>query len=398
MPGPLAGVRVLELPAIGPVPFLGMLLADLGAEVIRIDRVGADRMGIDRVGADRIGAEEDPLSALPIGATGPLGRGRRSIALDLRQPAGIAIALDLATESDVLIEGFRPGVAERLGIGPEPALRRNPRLVYGRMTGWGQTGPLAARAGHDITYLAISGLLHDIGPLAGPPTPPANYVCDFGGGAMSLAVGVLAALLSAASTGQGQVVDAAMVDGAGYLATMVRTLHGHQLWQDGREANIFNGGMPHYRCYRCADGRYVAVGALEPKFWTVLLTTLGLDPATVPSPYEPANHAELTERLGAIFATRSRDEWAELFEPVDACVAPVLTLGEAPEHPHNAERGSYRRLAGATVAAPTPRFQVTPAELAAEPPAVGADTDAILSGLGLTGQQIAELRAAGTVG
>jgi alpha-methylacyl-CoA racemase len=383
MSGPLAGIRVLELPAIGPVPFLGMLLADLGAEVVRIDRISV---------------AEDPLTALPIGAAGPLGRGRRSIALDLRQPAGAAIALDLIAESDVLIEGFRPGVAERLGIGPEPALRRNPRLVYGRMTGWGQTGPLAPRAGHDITYLAISGLLHDLGPQAGPPIPPANYVCDFGGGAMSLAVGLLAAVLSARSTGAGQVVDAAMVDGAAYLATMVRTLHGHQLWQDGREANIFNGGMPHYRCYRCADDRYVAVGALEPKFWNVLLTTLGLDPTTVHSPYEPAHHAELVELLAGIFGSRSRDEWSELFAPLDACVAPVLTLGEAPDHPHNVGRGSYRESAGVTVAAPTPRFAGTPAEPAGEPPAIGAHTEEILSGLGLDKDRITALRADGTVG
>jgi len=381
--GPLAGIRVLELPAIGPVPFLGMLLADLGAAVTRIDRVAA---------------EPDPLSALPIGGTGPLGRGRRSIAVDLRRPAGAAIALDLVAESDVLIEGFRPGVAERLGIGPEPALRRNPRLVYGRMTGWGQDGPLAPRAGHDITYLAIAGLLHDIGPADGPPTPPANYVCDFGGGAMSLAVGLLAAVLSARGTGHGQVVDAAMVDGAAYLATMVRTLHSHRLWADGREANIFNGGMPHYRCYRCADGRYVAVGALEPKFWAVLLQTLGLDPATVPSPYEPVHQSELTDLLAGIFAGRSRDEWAELFEPVDACVAPVLTLAEAARHPHNAARGSYLEVAGATVAAPTPRFGATPAEPAGSPPEPGAQTEEILTGLGYPAGRIAELRGAGTIG
>jgi len=383
MAGPLAGVRVLELPAIGPVPFLGMLLADLGAQVTRIDRVTRP---------------EDPLSALPIGTDGPLGRGRRSVAIDLRQPAGAEIALELAAASDLLIEGFRPGVAERLGIGPEAALRRNPALVYGRMTGWGQTGPLAPRAGHDITYLAVSGLLHDIGPQDGPPIPPANYLADFGGGAMSLAVGLLAAVVSARGTGRGQVVDAAMIDGAAYLATMVRTLHGHRLWQDGREANIFNGGMPHYRCYRCADGRYVAVGALEPKFWAELLTTLGLDPEALPSPYDPAARAELTELLAGIFASRPRDDWARLFEPTDACVAPVLTLGEAPEHPHNAARASYISSAGAVVAGPTPRFEATPAEPAGAPPAIRADTDPVLAELGYPNDRIAELRAAGVVG
>ena len=383
MTGPLAGLRVLELPALGPVPFLGMLLADLGARVIRIDRVPGT---------------EEPFGELPVGAGGPLGRGRQSIGVDLGRPAGAAVVLDLVAECDVLIEGFRPGVAERLGIGPEPALARNPRLVYGRMTGWGQDGPLAGRAGHDITYLAVSGLLHDLGPAGGPPTPPANYLCDFGGGAMSLAVGVLAAVLSARESGRGQVVDAAMLDGAGYLATMVRALYGHQLWTDGREANILNGGAPNYRCYRCADGRYVAVGALEPKFWDVLLTALGLEPAAVGSPYDPAQHAAVTAQLAAVFATRSRDEWAALLEPLDACVAPVLTLGEAPEHPHNRARDSYLPVAGVTVAAPTPRFRGTPSQVAGAPPAVGEHTDRLLRAAGYDAGRIAALRSEGTVG
>lgn len=381
MAGPLTGLRVLELPAIGPVPFLGMLLADLGAELIRIDRVGGD-----------------PVAGLPVGASGPLGRGRRSIALDLRRPEGAAIALDLAAGCDALIEGFRPGVAERLGIGPAVALQRNPKLVYGRMTGWGQDGPLAARAGHDIGYLAVAGLLHGIGPAAGPPTPPANYLGDFGGGAMSLAVGLLAAVLSARLTGRGQVVDAAMVDGAAYLATMVRSLHGHGLWRDQREANLFDGGVPQYRCYACADGRFVAVGALEPKFWDVLLRTLGLDPASTPSPDDPSRHAELAGTLEAIFATRTRDEWAAIFEPLDACVAPVLTLAEAPDHPHNAARASYLSAAGVTVAAPTPRFSDTPAELAADPRPAGSDTTELLAELGYRPDRVAELRTLGIVG
>jgi len=384
MPGPLAGVRVIELPALGPVPFVGMLLADLGAEVIRVDRLDA---------------ATDPLSRLPVGPAGPLGRGRRSIAVDLKQAEGVAVVLDLAAGCDALIEGFRPGVAERLGVGPEPAQARNPRLVYGRMTGWGQSGALAPRAGHDITYLAVSGLLHGIGPADGPPTPPANYLGDFGGGAMVLATGLLAALLSARTTGHGQVVDAAMVDGAAYLATMVRALHSSGDWRDERASNIFDGGQPHYRCYRCSDGRFVAVGALEPKFWMTLLNALGLDPASTPSPYDPANHAELTDKLSAIFLTRTRDEWAERFEPLDACVAPVLTLAEAPQYRHNAERGSYVSSAGATVAAPVPRFDgAEPLPASPQPPALGADTDTLLAELGYPPGRIAGLRADQVVG
>ena len=279
------------------------------------------------------------------------------------------MVLDLVAGMDVLVEGFRPGVAERLGIGPVQALERNPRLVYGRMTGWGQDGPLAATAGHDITYLALTGLLHGVGTAAGPPVPPANYVGDFGGGAMSLVVGLLAAVLSARSTGAGQVVCASMADGAAYLATMVRTLHGHGLWSDQREANIFDGGFPNYRCYACSDGRYVAVGALEPKFWNTLLGMLGVDPAGVPSPMDPARADELVALLAGIFAGRPRDEWAELFAGTDACVAPVLTLAEAPEHPHNRARQAYAEVAGVPVAAPVPRFSGTPAAVAEPPPA-----------------------------
>ncbi|HEV2886207.1 MAG TPA: CaiB/BaiF CoA-transferase family protein [Jatrophihabitans sp.] len=382
MAGPLSGMRVLELPAIGPVPFLGMLLADLGAEVTRIDR--------PRPGTD-------VLSTI-LGPAGPLGRGRRSVVLDLRRPGAAEVALDLVAGVDVLIEGFRPGVAERLGIGPVQALERNRRLVYGRMTGWGQDGPLAATAGHDITYLAVSGLLHGIGPAAGPPLPPANYVGDFGGGAMSLAVGLLAAVLSARSTGAGQVVDASMVDGAAYLATMVRTLHGHGQWRDEREANIFNGGAPNYRCYRCSDGGYVAVGALEPKFWEALLAGLGLDPASTPSPMDPARTAELAGLLASTFAGRPRDEWAELFAGTDACVAPVLTLAEAPGYANNQARRSYVEVAGVPVAGPVPRFSGTPATVAAAPPALGADTDRVLTELGYSADRLAELRAAGVLG
>jgi alpha-methylacyl-CoA racemase len=380
MPGPLHGVRVLELPAIGPVPFLGMLLADLGADVVRIDKLVPDAM--------------DALSA------GAPGRGRRSIGLDLRRPGGAEVLLRLAERSDVLIEGFRPGVAERLGVGPDAVLARNPKLVYGRMTGWGQDGPLASTAGHDITYLAISGMLHGIGPADGPPIPPVNYLADYGGGAMSLAVGVLAGLTHARATGEGQVVDAAMTEGAAYLGTITRSLFAVGGWQDVRGANLLDGGSPNYRCYACADGRYVAVGALEPKFWQVVVQTLGLnadtDAETTPSPYDSRDWPALTKLLTDAFATKTRDEWAEIFAPLDGCVAPVLTLAEAPSHPHNVARSSYVDVAGATVAAPTPRFSAT-ATTAGTASERGADTEALLGELGYGADATAQLRESGAI-
>jgi alpha-methylacyl-CoA racemase len=371
--GPLDGVRIVELPAIGPVPFLGMLLADFGADMVRVERLAPD-----------------PLS-VPA-----LGRGRRSIALDLRRPGAAEVVLRLAERSDALIEGFRPGVAERLGVGAPAALARNRALVYGRMTGWGQDGPLAASAGHDITYLAVSGLLHGIGPADGPPTPPVNYIADFGGGAMSLAVGLLAALLHARATGEGQVIDAAMAEGAAYLGTMTRGLFASGGWSDSRGANILDGGAPNYRCYACSDGRYVAVGALEPKFWQVLVEKLGLDAATTASPYDSRDWPALTKLLADVFATRTRDEWAAVFAASDACVAPVLTLAEAPAHPHNAARGSYIDVGGVTLAAPAPRFSATPST-AADPPEPGADTAALLAELGYDDDAVAVLRTAGAI-
>lgn len=378
MAGPLDGVRVLELPALGPVPFLGMLLADLGADVLRIDRLPG---------------QGGMFGGIP---AGPLGRGRRSIALDLRKAAGAEVALQLAATCDALIEGFRPGVAERLGIGPDAVLARNPRLVYGRMTGWGQDGPLAPRAGHDITYLAISGLLHGIGPADGPPVPPINYVADFGGGAMFLATGLLAALLHARATGEGQVVDAAMTEGAAYLGSMTRTFFALGGWKDARGANLLDGGAPNYRCYECEDGRYVAVGALEPQFWAEVLTGLELDPETTPSPYEPAQWERCTSVIAARFATRTRDEWAAVFEGTDACVAPVLTLDEAPTHPHNAARRAYTTAGEATLAAPAPRFSATPGATTALTEMDGA-TAALLAELGYDDAGVERLRADGAI-
>jgi len=378
VPGPLTGVRVLELPAIGPVPLLGMLLADLGAEVIRVDRL-SPTAGL----ADAIAASQ-------------LGRGRRSIRLDLRTPEGAEVALRIAETCDLLIEGFRPGVAERLGVGPETVLARNPRLVYGRMTGWGQDGPLAPTAGHDITYLALTGLLHGIGPAAGPPYPPANYVADFGGGSMFLATGLLAGLLHARATGEGQVIDAAMTEGASYLGSMTRTFLARGGWQDRREANMLDGGSPNYRCYETADGKWLAVGPLEPQFWAELVRALGLDEATTPSPYDPAQWDDCRAVLAAAFRSRTRDEWAEQFAARDACVAPVLTLEEAVHHPHNVARGSFVDVAGAPMPAPAPKFSKTPGAVGAIPE-LGADTAAILAELGCDDAELARLRAAGAI-
>lgn len=366
---------MIELPAIGPVPFAGMLLADLGAEVVRVDKLAAT----------------GPFDGL---AAGPLGRGRRSIALDVRRPGGVEVVLRLCESADALMEGFRAGVAERLGIGPSDALGRNPRLVYGRMTGWGQHGPLAQTAGHDITYLAVTGLLHGIGPAEGPPCPPVNYLADFGGGAMFLVTGLLSGLLHARRTGVGQVVDVAMTEGAAYLGSMTRTLFSTGGWTDQRASNLLDGGAPNYRCYECGDGKWVAVGALEPQFWAALVSTLGL--VNPPSPYEPAQWPGCAAALSAAFKQKTRDEWAAIFSPLDACVAPVLTLAEAPTHPHNVARRSYTKVADATVADAAPKFSATPGTTGPLT-APGADTEAILQELGYGQSQRDALRDSGTI-
>ena len=380
MTGPLAGVRIIELPALGPVPFAGMLLADLGAEVIRIDKPAGAKRGVG-----------DAMAA------GPIGRGRRSIALDLRTPHAAEVVLRLAESADAFIEGSRPGVAERLGVGPAPLLARNPGLVYGRMTGWGQHGPLSATAGHDITYLALTGLLHGIGAADAPPVPPINYVADFGGGAMFLLTGLLAALLHARTTGVGQVIDAAMTDGAAYLGTMTRVLAADGSWADERGSNTLDGGAPNYRCYECADGRYLAVGALEPQFWAALVSGLGADVDDAPSPYNRSEWAACQAWLAGRLKSRSRDDWAEIFSGSDACVAPVLTLAEAPRHPHNVARGTYSPLGSAVLPVPAPRFSVTVAQLAPMT-TINAATDDLLRELGFDTEDIETLRAEKALG
>jgi alpha-methylacyl-CoA racemase len=348
--GPLAGLKVVELAGIGPGPHAAMILADLGASVVRVDRPSGG-LQLSEPGAD------------------PTLRGRRRVAADLKDPAGRETVLRLVERADVLLEGYRPGVTERLGVGPADCHARNPRLVYARMTGWGQDGPLATRAGHDINYISLTGALHAIGRAGERPVPPLNLVGDFGGGSMLLVVGVLAALWEAERSGQGQVVDAAMVDGASLLVQMVWGLLGQGRWTDGREENILDGHAPFYDTYTCADGRHVAVGALEPQFYAALLAGLGLDGEELPDQNDPSGWPKLRARFTEVFASRSRDEWAEVFAGTDACVTPVLAFGEVPAHPHLAARGTIIERDGVPQAAPAPRFSRTPATVPDAPSA-----------------------------
>jgi alpha-methylacyl-CoA racemase len=340
--GPLAGVKVVELAGIGPVPLAGMLLADLGAEVVRVDRPD---------GAAIILPPHDITS-----------RGKRSVIVDLKHERGPSVVLDLASRADVLLEGLRPGVTERIGIGPDDCWARNPALVYGRMTGWGQDGPLAAASGHDIGYIAITGALHAIGRAGGPPQFPVNYLGDFGGGSMFLVVGVMAALLEARASGRGQVVDAAIVDGTAALQAMTYSMLASGLWRDERGVNFLDSGAPYYDVYETSDGRHMAVGAIEPKFYAEFLRLLfgGVPPGDLPQQGDVTGWATLRSVLKERFAQRTQAEWAALFEGTDACVAPVVSLREAPSHPHLAARSTYVEIDGITQPAPAPRFSRTP--------------------------------------
>ncbi|WP_245617697.1 CaiB/BaiF CoA transferase family protein [Nitriliruptor alkaliphilus] len=379
MSGPLSGVRVVEMSALGPAPYGVMLLADLGADVVRIDRASGGQV--------QVGFE-----ATMVG----LSRNRRSIAVDLKTEAGTDVVLRLIDEADVVVEGWRPGVAERLGLGPDDLLARNPRLVYARATGWGQDGPLAPTAGHDIGYAALAGTLHTVGRAGEPPPPPVNYLADFGGGGTFLAIGVLAALVERDRSGEGQVVDTAMVDGAASQTAFVHGLLAMGGWTDEREANLLDGAAPFYDTYTCADGRFLAVGAIEPQFFAALCEGLGVDPADFPQ-QDRASWPDQKGRIAAIIATRTRDEWAEVFDGTDACVAPVLSLTEAPEHPHNVAREAFVEVAGSPQPAPAPRFSRTPGAVRVPAPRHGADTDAVLTELGLDAEAIAELRSTGAV-
>jgi alpha-methylacyl-CoA racemase len=377
--GPLDGVRVIEVASLAPAPFGCMILADLGADVLRVER------------AERAGPQAQPPKD-------PLQRSRRSVGINLKDPAGVDLLLRLAGEADVLVEGFRPGVAERLGFGPAECEQRNPRLIYGRMTGWGQDGPLAPTAGHDIDYIAISGALAPIGRAGERPVPPVNLLGDFGGGGMLLALGVLAALVERAQSGRGQVIDVAMVDGSALLTTFIHGLRAGGTWQDERGVNLLDGGAPFYDTYETADGGYVGVGALEPQFYAALLDGLGLADAGLPDQHDRSGWPELRRRFAAAFAARSRDEWAEVFAGTDACVAPVLGLGEAPSHPHARARSAFTEVGGVTQPAPAPRFGRSGTRPPTAPPRPGADTDSVLAGLGLSAGEIAGLRAGGVIG
>ena len=372
--GPLRGIRVLELASIGPIPFCGMVLSDMGADVIRLDRTAG--------------------AALPQQV---LDRGRRSIAVDLKQPDGLALVLDLVATSDVLIEGYRPGVAERLGIGPEACLARNPRLVYGRMTGWGRSGPLADRAGHDINYLAVAGALGAFGRAGEPPVPPLSIIADLGAGGLLLAYGITCALFERATSDTGQVVDAAMLDGTALFMGPWLEAQQAGTWNDARGTNNLDSGAPYYDSYRCADGEYVAVGALEPQFYARLLEGLDLDAASIPDRQDPANWPALRALFAERFSTMTRDEWAGRFAGVDACVAPVLKLAEVPRHPQIAAGATIVSVDGTVHPAPAPRLDRTPGAIAGRASQPGADTDEVLADLGYDEQTVASLRARGVV-
>lgn len=381
MSGPLTGLRVIELASIGPGPMCAMLLADQGAEVTRIDRVEPSGLGV------QLDARFDVT-----------GRGRRTIALDLKQAAGRDAALRLIDRADVLVEGWRPGVAERLGLGPDDCAARNPRLVYGRMTGYGQNGPLAQAAGHDINYIALSGALHAIGPVDGAPVPPLNLVGDYGGGALYLAFGVMAALFERERSGRGQVVDAAMVDGASSLLSIFHGMLAARRWDDTRRgANLLDGGAPFYSTYATADGRHVALGALEPKFFAEFAQRVGLSERFVKGQYDPRLWPEMRAAIAAKFAARTRDEWAREFEHGDACVAPVLSLREAPSHAHAQARQAFVEIDGVVQAAPAPRFSRSAAGAPQPTGAAGCDGEAVLQEAGFAAAEVQALLADGVL-
>lgn len=378
--GPLTGIKVIEMAGKGPVPFCGMLLADLGADVLRLDRTVAER---------RFPPRDPRLDAM--------SRGRRSLAIDLKKPGAADLLLRLVKQTDAIIEGFRPGVMERLGIGPEECLKKNPKLVYGRATGWGRDGPMASAAGHDINYLALSGLLDAFRRSHGKPMPPLNVLGDYAGGGLMLAFGTACALLAAGRSGRGQVVDVAMLDGMNLFATLYHGLHNMGQWDLAPGSKVYDTAAPYYDVYRCADGKYISVGAIEPDFYAALLQGLGLDAASLPAQNDKRHWPETKKRFEDIFATRTRDEWNKAFEGSDACVAPVLSLDEAPRHPHNKARDAFLFEGRHAQPAPTPRFSRTPARNFSPPPLLGEHSFAALAERGFTNDEIDDLREAGVI-
>lgn len=378
--GPLKGFKVIELAGIGPAPMCAMLLSDLGAEVLRIDRTADAGLGI---------AMKTKYSLL--------NRGRRSIALDLKRPEATEAVLRLVGQADALIEGFRPGVMERLGLGPDVCLARNPRLVYGRMTGWGQEGPLASAAGHDINYIALSGALHSIGRRGEAPVPPLNLIGDFGGGALYLAFGVVAGLLEAQKSGKGQVVDTAMVDGAASLMTAIYGMHGSGIWSDERGTNILDTGAHYYDVYETKDGKYISIGSIETKFYDELLRLSGLKREELAPQNDRKSWPQMKDRVAALFRTKTRDEWCSIMEGSDICFAPVLSMAEAPRHPHNQHRGTFVEQDGVVQPAPAPRFSRTPGAIQRPPSQPGEHTEEALRDWGFSAPELERLRACGAI-
>ena len=382
MAGPLEGVRIVEIAGIGPGPFCGMMLADHGAEVIRVERPGGTRGGVASAAA------KDPLL-----------RSRKTIVVDMKNSQGIAVVRDLARSADGLIEGFRPGVMERLGLGPEVLLADNPKLIYGRMTGWGQTGPYAAAAGHDINYIALACALHAYGRAGEKPTPPINMIGDFGGGGMMLAFGMVSAILAARGGGQGQVIDCAMTDGSAMLMAMIWGFRAQGMWRDERGVNLLDTGAHFYDTYECADGKFVSIGSIEPQFYAELRRLAGLaDDADFDRQMDPSAWGALKARLTDLFRSKTRDEWCALMEHSDVCFAPVLSMAEAPQHPHNSARGTFATVGEAVQPMPAPRYSATPTAAPVITGATGSDGDTLLGGLGYDAGRIAALRATGAVG
>ena len=374
--GPLSGLKVVEFAGIGPGPFCGMLLSDLGADVVRVDRKGG-----------RGGAKSDITA-----------RGRRSVALDLKQPAAVEACLKLIEGADAILEGFRPGVMERLGLGPDVALQRNPKLVYGRMTGWGQFGPYAQAAGHDMNYIAITGALHGMGNAGRKPVPPLNLVGDFGGGALYLAFGLLAGVISARSTGKGQVIDCAMSDGAASLMAMFYGFKAGGAWSDaGRRTNLLDGGAHFYDTYQCSCGRWISIGSIEPQFYALLLEKTGINDPEFQAQMERGKWDGLREKLATVIATKTQDEWCSIMDATDVCFAPILNMDEAPKHPHNVARQTFLELDGVTQPAPAPRFSATPGQVQGPPPSIGAHNESALKDWGFSADEVAALQSSGAL-